>query len=49
MDPIFEHPIFDSSREKLKRVIRQLEKLQESLETRCTLVSNVVATIYFLL
>ena len=22
MDPIFEHPVFDSAREKLKRVIR---------------------------
>ena len=33
MDPIFEHPVFDSSREKMKRFIRQLEKLQEALET----------------
>ena len=32
MDPIFEHPVFDSAREKLKRVKRQLEKLQEALE-----------------
>ena len=29
MDPIFEHPVFDSTREKLKLVIRQLEKPQE--------------------
>ena len=26
MDPIFEHPVFDSAREKVKRAIRQLEK-----------------------
>ena len=32
MDPIFEHPIFDSTREKMKRVIRQFEKPQEALE-----------------
>ena len=32
MDPIFEHPVFDSAREKMKRFIRQLEKLQEALE-----------------
>ena len=32
MDPIFEHPVFDSAREKMKRVIRQLEKSQEALE-----------------
>ena len=32
MDPIFEHPVFDSAREKLKRGIRQLEKSQERLE-----------------
>ena len=32
MDPIFEHPVFDSAGEKLKRVIKQLEKLQEALE-----------------
>ena len=32
MDPIFEHPVFDSAREKMKRFIRQLEKSQEALE-----------------
>ena len=32
MDPIFEHPVFDSAREKIKRFIRQLEKSQEALE-----------------
>ena len=26
MDPIFEHPIFDSARERVKHVIKQLEK-----------------------
>ena len=29
MDPTFEHPVFDSAREKMKR---QLEKSQETLE-----------------
>ena len=29
MDPTFEHPVFDSTREKMKR---QLEKSQETLE-----------------
>ena len=28
MDPIFEHPVFDSARERVKYVIRQLEKPQ---------------------
>ena len=32
MDPIFEHPVFDSAREKLKRFIRRLEKPQEAFE-----------------
>ena len=32
MDPIFEHPVFDSAREKMKRFIRQLEKPQETFE-----------------
>ena len=32
MDPIFEHPVFDSAREKVKRVTRQLEKPREALE-----------------
>ena len=32
MDPIFEHPVFDSAREKMKRFIGQLEKSQEALE-----------------
>ena len=31
-DPIFEHPVFDSAREKVKHVMRQLEKPQEALE-----------------
>ena len=45
MDPIFEHPVFDSAREKVKRAIRQLEK--PPVKIYCTLVSNVVATRYF--
>ena len=32
MDPVFEHPVFDSAREKMKRFIRQLEKSQGALE-----------------
>ena len=32
MDPIFEHPIFYLTREKIKRFIRQLEKSQETFE-----------------
>ena len=32
MDPIFEHPAFDSAREKTKCVIKQLKKSQETFE-----------------
>ena len=32
MDPIFEHPVFHSAREKMKRFIRQLEKSRETFE-----------------
>ena len=32
MDPIFEHPVFDSARERMKRFLRQLEKSQEAFE-----------------
>ena len=32
LGPIFEHPVFDSAREKVKHVIRQLEKPQEAHE-----------------
>ena len=32
MNPIFEHPVFDSARERMKRFIGQLEKSQEALE-----------------
>ena len=32
MDPIFEHPVFYSAREKMKRFIRKLEKSQEAFE-----------------
>ena len=32
MDPIFEHPVFDSAREKMKLFKKQLEKSQEGLE-----------------
>ena len=32
MDPIFEHPVFDSAWKKMKRFIRQLEKSQEAFE-----------------
>ena len=32
MDPIFEHPVFDSAREKMKVFIRQIEQSQEAFE-----------------
>ena len=32
MDPIFEHSVFDSATEKVKRVMRQLEKPWKTLE-----------------
>ena len=32
MDPTFEHPVFDSAMEKVKRVIRKLEKPPRALE-----------------
>ena len=32
MDPNFEHPVFDSAQERVKCVIKQLEKLQEAPE-----------------
>ena len=32
MDPIFEHPVFDSAREKMKHFIRQIEKSQGAFE-----------------
>ena len=32
MDPIFDHLTFDSARERVKCVIRQLEKPQETFE-----------------
>ena len=32
MDPIFEHPVFDLAREKVKHIMRQIEKSQEVLE-----------------
>ena len=33
MDPIFEYPVFDSAREKMKRFIKQLVKSQETFES----------------
>ena len=32
MDPIFEYPVFDSARERVKCVIKEHEKPQEALE-----------------
>ena len=32
MDPIFEHPVFNSARKKVEHVMRQLEKPQEVFE-----------------
>ena len=48
MDPIFEHLVSDSAREKVKLVIRQLEEQLESLENSLYTVSNVGETRYFL-
>ena len=49
MDPIFEHPVFYLTREKIKRFIRQLEKSQETFEnslyTRCKCGRNNVFSI----
>ena len=46
MDPIFEHPIFDSAGERWK--VRNSSKNHKNpLKTRCTLVSNVGAIRYF--
>ena len=49
MDPNLKHPVFDSAREKMKRVIRELEKSQESFEnllyTRFKYGSNNVFSI----
>ena len=33
MDPIFEHLVFDSAKEKVKHVMRRLEKLPDALES----------------
>ena len=32
MDPIFEHPVFDSAKEKVKRAMEQLKKPQETFD-----------------
>ena len=32
MDPIFEHPLFDSAKEKGKRTMEQLKKQQEAFD-----------------
>ena len=42
MDPIFERPVFDSAREKVKRIIRQLEN---SLYTCFKCESNKIFSI----
>ena len=48
MDPIFEHPVFDSARERVKCEIRQLEKPQEAPENSLyTCFKCVEATMYF--
>ena len=49
MDPIFEHPVFDSAREKMKRFIRQLEKSQEALENLLYTCFKFVSKMFFLL
>ena len=50
MDSIFEHPVFDSARERVKCEIRQLEKPQEAPENSLyTCFKCVEATMYSLL
>ena len=49
IDPVFEHPVFDSAREKMKRFIKQLEKSQETFENLFYTFSNVVGKMFFLL
>ena len=49
MDPIFEHPAFDSAREKMKRFIRRIEKSQEDFENSLCTCFKCGSTIYFLL
>ena len=48
-DPIFEHPIFDSGREKMKRFIRHLEKtwqaFSNSLDTCFKCGSNNIFSV----
>ena len=46
MDPIFEHPVFDSATKKVNHII--LKNHRNPLKTRCTLVSSVGATMFFL-
>ena len=48
MDPIFEHPVFDSAREKVNVLQGSLKNHGKPLKTRCILASNVRATRYFL-
>ena len=45
MDPIFEHPAFDSARERIKCV--KLKKHKKHLKIRCILVLSVKVTMYF--
>ena len=48
MDPTFEHPVFDSAREKVKPVIKQPEKPWGSLENSLSTCFKCGATRYFL-
>ena len=45
MDPIFEHPVFDSARERIKRV--KLKKHKKHLKIRCIHVLSVEVSMYF--
>ena len=49
MNPIFEHPVLDSVRERVKCVINNFKNHRTPLKTCFTLVSTVGATRYFLL
>ena len=48
MDPTFEHPVFDSAMEKVKRVIRQLEKPPKSLKIHCILFIYLFIYLFFI-
>ena len=47
MDSIFERPVFDFARERIKCVIKQLGKAEETFEILLYTCFNVGTTMYF--